>query len=249
MARKYEGRKALVTGAASGIGKHLVEVLIGHGARVVCCDLNAAAGQAVVDELNARYGSANGNAPVAWFVKLNVTSVVGGDGGGVQEGGRTCEREVGLGLRSKVFDVNTVGAMYTIQGAINHFRSYKSGGSIIVTASLSGLYAFKADPAYSASKHAVIGLVRSASLSTYKEGIFINAIAPASTESGMMTKEVMDFSRAVGMVTSKESIMEAFEHFLKPGSRASGQVVGALHDKIQVFGQPSPPGLKAKSRM
>jgi len=262
VSRKYEGRRALVTGSASGIGKALVQHLVNHGAKVICCDINATAGQAAVDEANKSSATS-----VAWFVKLDVSSweqtvatfkraeeIFGGKldhvfaNAGTSSGDQLFGDEEGK-PSTRSIDINFVGVMYTVQAAILHFRKHKGGGSIIATASLSGLYSFRADPLYAASKHAVVGLVRSAALRTRREGIYINAIAPASTESGMMPAAILKQMTAVGLVTSKESIINAFEQFLTPGCKLSGQIAMALNEKLYMMDQPVPPDWKPRGRL
>ncbi|THH17828.1 hypothetical protein EUX98_g9051 [Antrodiella citrinella] len=187
--RKYVAKCALVTGAASGIGKHLAQHLVQNGAKVVCCDLNSNAGQAVVDQLNA-----SAPAPVALFVRTNVTSwddvsnafaqanafltkldFVFANAGII--GGKRCFPDEGSNGKpnTRMLDINFLGVLYTMQAAINHFRSHNSRGCIIATASIAGMYPLRPDPLYAASKHAVVGLVRSAAMRTEKEKIYIKA--------------------------------------------------------------------------
>ncbi|KAJ7615536.1 hypothetical protein FB45DRAFT_1035516 [Roridomyces roridus] len=69
--------------------------------------------------------------------------------------------------------VNLIGVVYTMQAAIAHFREFKTGGRILVTASQSSLHPMRAEPLYTASKHGVVGLVRATAMRTAREGIFI----------------------------------------------------------------------------
>ncbi|KAH8104521.1 NAD(P)-binding protein [Cristinia sonorae] len=261
----YEGKTALVTGSASGIGKVLVQHLVDHGARVFCCDIDAKVGQAIVDNLNASQGTET--SPVAWFKKLDVSSwedTVDGfehvdkalhskldfvfANAGMNSGSKPFTRETGK-PNTRSVDVNFIGVMYTIQAAINHFRRHGGGGRIVVTASAASLYPHRMDPLYSATKHAVVGLVRSASLRTEKEGIYLNAVAPAFTESPLVPEVVMKKLTKLGITVTKEKIMKAFDIFLAPDCKLNGFVALPVMDKIHMFDAPTPPGFKDKVKL
>ncbi|KAH8104523.1 NAD(P)-binding protein [Cristinia sonorae] len=252
----HKGKNALITGGASGIGKSLAAHLVSHGARVVCCDMNTAVGQRVVEAINAERPN---SPPVAFFVKMNVTSweeVVDGfkkaeellqskidfvfANAGIISGKQQCFPDEGGKPSTRLLDVNTTGVLYTMQAAINHFRAHKSRGSIIVTASIAGIYPLRPDPLYSASKHAVVGLVRSAAMRTEKEGIYINAIAPAATESGMTSQSKVKEMSALGLATSMATILQAFEVFLVPECRLFGQLAEPIGQEVNLIGYPLP---------
>ncbi|KAJ7615548.1 NAD(P)-binding protein [Roridomyces roridus] len=258
----YTGRKALVTGAGSGIGEHLAKHLVEHGAKVLCADINEAAGRQVVDQLNEGHPS-----PVAYFVKADVTnwdsvvnmfttaassSVFGGSLDFV-----FANAGVGvIGFPDKPgppniasITVNLIGVVYTMQAAIAHFREFKAGGRILVTASQSSLHPMRAEPLYTASKHGVVGLVRATAMRTAREGIFINAVAPGNTPSKMMSK----YSTAMdnlGWSVSKETIVRAFDIFLAPECRYAGQLAEAVGEDVDLWEFPTPTkDRKSKSKL
>ncbi|TCD65104.1 hypothetical protein EIP91_003078 [Steccherinum ochraceum] len=252
-AKKYVGKAALVTGAASGIGRSLAIHLVKNGARVICCDVNSTAGQAVVDMLNKSLGST-----VAHFVKVNVSSweevsaafttaeevlrthvdFVFANAGIL--GGKVCFPDEGRKPSTRMMEINFFGVMYTIQAAINHFRKHQCRGSVVATASIAGMYPLRPDPVYAASKHAVVGLIRSAAMRTEKEKIYINAIAPAATESGMVGKSTIKEMNALGLATSMQNIMNAFDTFLTPECRLFGQIAEPIGSSVNLIGYPLP---------
>jgi len=165
-------------------------------------------------------------------------------------GGKRCfPDEGGKGGKpsTRMLDINFVGVLYTMQAAIDHFRAHKNRGCIIATASIAGMYPLRPDPLYAASKHAVVGLVRSAAMRTEKEKIYINAIAPAATESGMVTKSTIQEMNALGLATSMANIMKAFDTFLTPDCRLFGHIASPINNQVNLIGYPLPATRKPKS--
>ncbi|EMD35759.1 hypothetical protein CERSUDRAFT_115709 [Gelatoporia subvermispora B] len=246
MTGKYANRKAFVTGSASGIGKRLVQHLTEHGAIVICVDKNESLGQEAVDALNSGRTTA-----VAFFVKADVTSwkevvtsfqtaetilrsgldFVFANAGSAAIGFPNCPDEPNL----SPIHVNLAGVVFTIQAAINHFRKHGSGGRIVVTASQASLHPFPGEPLYTASKAGVMGLVRATGPVVKREGIYVNAIAPGSTDSALMPKEIEEGMNSFGWAVSKETIMRAFDTFLAPDCRLAGQVAEAVGDYVGLY--------------
>ncbi|KAJ7634830.1 NAD(P)-binding protein [Roridomyces roridus] len=253
----YDGRKALVTGAASGIGKHLAYHLVEQGARVLCSDINETAGNAAVAELNR-----GRPAEVAYFVKADVTnwlemvelfrravSIFEGNLDFVFANAGTAA----LGFPDQAgppnftpIMVNLVGVMYTIQVAVNHFREFKTPGRIVVTASQSSLHPFSGEPVYTASKFGVLGLVRATAPRTVREKILINAVGPGSTTTALMPPDIEALMNASGLKVSKETIMKAFDLFLTPECKYSGQFAEAVGDNVSLYKFPIPSFIKNK---
>ncbi|EIN13001.1 NAD(P)-binding protein [Punctularia strigosozonata HHB-11173 SS5] len=255
----YQGKTALVTGSASGIGEYLVNHLYRNGATVVCADIREKEVQKVADSLNAQ-GSAAGQK--AFAISGDVTkwdSVVGM----FKATEELLKKHTGKSNISFVFanagaaaigfpfqrgepnitsiSVNLIGALYTIQAAINHFRKHRAPGRIIVTASQSSLHPFGGEPIYTASKHGVLGLVRATAIALENEkNITINAIGPGSTDSTLMPDVVLQGMNSRGWAVEKDTIMRAFDVFLKPDSKLSGAFVEAIGDTVNLFEFPLP---------
>jgi NAD(P)-dependent dehydrogenase (short-subunit alcohol dehydrogenase family) len=183
------GARVVVTGAASGLGLAMAEVMAEGGARVTLADLDAEGLASAAERLDARSFQLDVSDPEA--VRRLFDEVVAEQGGvdvafanaGISlEPGVVDERggleNVDPGAWDKVLGVNLNGVLFTMREAAKHMKKQGSG-KIVVTASTAG---FGTDPmvgySYSATKAAVIMLVRQAALELAKHGVHVNAIAP-----------------------------------------------------------------------
>jgi NAD(P)-dependent dehydrogenase (short-subunit alcohol dehydrogenase family) len=182
-------RVAIITGAASGIGRAAVELFTERGDKVVAVDLLAdglawAAGRPDVVVVGGDVSQPETNAAMVaaamdtWgrldSVFLNA-GVVGSPG--IEEDG-AAER------LDQVLAVNVRGVMLGIRHSAPALRA-SGGGAIVATASTSGIRADPGSWAYNASKAAVINLVRAAAIDYGTHNIRINAVAPGPTITGM----------------------------------------------------------------
>ena len=192
MKSMLDGRVAVVTGAASGIGAGIARRFVEEGARVVVADLQVDAGQAVATDLGscahfvrcdvtqeADIAAAVG-AAVDRFggldVMCNNAGVVGVIGSIVATDADVWDRTVAILMRS-VF----LGTKHAAGAMIAGGRR----GSIISTASTAGVRGGLGPHCYTACKHAVIGLTRSAASELARHGIRVNAVAPGNTATAM----------------------------------------------------------------
>lgn len=118
----------------------------------------------------------------------------------------------------KIYGVNLLGVHYGLKHVLNVMLKQKSG-SIINTASLAGLRGFSGLGAYVASKHAVVGLTRTAALEVAEEGIRINAVCPAPVETRMMEA----IEKEIG-----EGARESFEKGVPMKRYAKPEEIGQL---------------------
>jgi NAD(P)-dependent dehydrogenase (short-subunit alcohol dehydrogenase family) len=156
--------KALVTGGRGGIGAAIVAAL--DGAEVVVLDLP----EFDVGEPEA-WRSLRGEFDAAF---LNAGTVTG----------RPDAAELGDEEWSRILRANLEGVVYGTREFAA--RLMPGGGSIVTTASLAGLTATPADPAYSATKHAVVGWVRAAAPALAARGIRLNALCPGFTDTQLV---------------------------------------------------------------
>jgi NAD(P)-dependent dehydrogenase (short-subunit alcohol dehydrogenase family) len=183
------GLRAVVTGAASGLGLAMAEVMAEGGARVTLADLDADGVASAAERLDARSFQLDVSDPED--VRRLFDEVVAEQGGvdvafanaGISlEPGVVDERggleALDVETWRKVLGVNLDGVVFTMREAARHMKKQGSG-RIVVTASTAG---FGTDPmvgySYSATKAAVIILVRQAALELAKHGVHVNAIAP-----------------------------------------------------------------------
>ena len=184
------GKVAVVTGAASGIGRAAVQLFRSEGAIVVGADVSE--GSDVVADA--------GSEPDVVRLVNDVTSKHGGldiffANAGVSGGWATI-REQSADDWAEILRVNLIGPFLAIKYAAPIIAA-RGGGSVICTASVAGLRSGAGGAAYSASKAGVINLVQTAAQQLSGSGVRVNAICPGLIETGM-TKPMYDMARQAG---------------------------------------------------
>lgn len=191
------GRVAIVTGAASGIGRATARMFAAAGADVLACDRSPAvadlAGVRIIpvemDAGDERDVAAVVDRAVADHGRLDVFFANAGITGGVREvADHTPE------IWAEVLRVNLIGPFLAVKHAAPRMGP---GGSILATASVAGMRANAGPMAYSASKAGVINLVQNAAYALAGTGVRINAICPGLVETEM-TRPIYDYARSHG---------------------------------------------------
>jgi NAD(P)-dependent dehydrogenase (short-subunit alcohol dehydrogenase family) len=182
---RLQGRRALVTGAARGIGRATVERFLIEGARVAAVDLDEAAAATVAlfadvadeEAVERAFGEATDAFGGLDVVVVNAaTQLVGRDD-------RADRLE--LAAWQRTLDVNLTGAFLTAKHGLRALLA-SGGGAVVVTASPAGLYGIAPGlDAYSASKAGVAGLVRVLAADYAREGIRVNGVLPGLTDTPM----------------------------------------------------------------
>lgn len=188
---KLKGKVAIVTGAASGIGKASAALFDAEGATVIAADMAAAEGIAAAD--------AGREEDVRALVELALREHGGLDiffaNAGVS-GGLASIFEQSSEDWAEILRVNLIGPALAIKHAAPVIKE-RGGGSIICTASVAGLRSGAGGPAYSASKAGVISLVKTAAQQLCGSNVRVNAICPGLIETGM-TEFIYERARTKG---------------------------------------------------
>ena len=191
-----DGRVALVTGAASGIGAASARLLAGRGARVVAIDLSEVGVRTVAEEIGASAAVLDVSDADAWDRLL--TDVVDEHGtidlAHLNAGIPTTQHpysilDVTIAQYRRVMGVNLDGVLLPTLGIARLARAQPHGASIVATASLAGLGPYYDDPFYAATKHGVVAFVRSAAPQLAEVGVRLHAICPG----GVRTALIDDF--------------------------------------------------------
>ena len=181
---RLQGKSALITGAARGIGRAFAEAYVREGARVAIGDI----------DLEAAQGTAAGIGDKAYAVRIDVADL-----GSVEAAIRAVEDkaggidilvnnaalfdlapivEISKASFDKLFAVNVAGTLFTLQAAAKSMIARGNGGKIINMASQAGRRGEALVAVYCATKAAVISITQSAGLDLIRHGINVNAIAP-----------------------------------------------------------------------
>ncbi|MEB0005584.1 SDR family oxidoreductase [Pseudomonas sp. MH9.2] len=236
MSMTFSGQVALVTGAAAGIGRATALAFAEQGLKVVVADLDSEGGEGTVELIRAAGGD-------AVFVRCNVTkeaevrqlmeqavSTYGRvdyafNNAGIEiEKGRLAE-----GSEAEfdaIMGVNVKGVWLCMKYQLPLMLA-QGGGAIVNTASVAGLGAAPKMSIYSASKHAVIGLTKSAAIEYAKKKIRVNAVCPAVIDTDMYRRayetdpkkaEYVAVMHPVGRVGTVEEIASAVLYLCSDGA-------------------------------
>ncbi|MGW1785643.1 SDR family NAD(P)-dependent oxidoreductase [Streptomyces sp. NPDC002143] len=188
------GKVALVTGAASGIGASTARRLSAEGAQVVLVDRDAAGAGSVAKELpgdTLALGGDIGSDDDMTSVFDRAASRFGHVDLYHLNAGIAGEVATFEALATEDFDevirINLRGVFLGLKHAFRVLHAQGTGGSIVLTSSVAGIRGAPRMPAYSASKHGIIGLAKSGAVEGAAMGIRVNAVAPGLIDTAMQT--------------------------------------------------------------
>lgn len=205
---RLQGKVTVITGAASGMGLAMAKRFAAEGARIIASDWNAQRLDEAVASIQAAGGTvagAQGNiadqATAEGLIDLAIRTYGGLDvlcnNAGVMDYMQGVG-ELSDDIWRRVLSINLDGPMFTSRKAIQYMLEH-GGGSIVNTASTAGLHGGAAGAAYTASKHALVGLTRNTAWMYAKRDIRCNAICPGATKTNIgetMPKERLDATGA-----------------------------------------------------
>ncbi|WP_293698169.1 SDR family oxidoreductase [uncultured Agrococcus sp.] len=240
-----DGKVALITGGASGIGAAIARRFAAHGARVVIADIDPA-GETVARETGGFFIHSDVSQMDDSFAAVQ-TAIERFDGldiavlnAGIGEQGVFVEDFRPEHYRDLV-SVNLDGVVYGMRAALEVF-SQQGSGTILATSSLAGLSESPMNPLYAATKHAVIGLIRSVAPSVAERGITVNALCPTFIHTPILGEAIPYINDLGVAVLQPERVAEVAELVLLRGGTGQAWPV-VPHGEPSPFAFPALPSI------
>jgi NAD(P)-dependent dehydrogenase (short-subunit alcohol dehydrogenase family) len=216
MAELLDGKIAIITGGGSGIGRAASLVFAREGAKLIVADVAEAGGRETVEMVRRQGGEAQFHrcdvARAADVESLIATAVKAygrldcafnnaGIGGAQRKTADYDEEEW-----DRIMAVNLKGVWLCMRAEIRQFLTQPSRGVIVNTASAAGLIASHSMPAYTAAKHGVVGLTKTAAIEYARTGIRINDVCPGIIDTPLVADMVSQIPKLAGRLDGLEPV-------------------------------------------
>ena len=199
---EFKNKTVLITGAGSGIGQVTAKLFAEQGAKVIVSDINETGGSDTVKEIADMSGEAtfikadvSKHEEVLSLMKKSIEAYgsidVAVNNAGVANKTPQHAADVDLEDWDRVMAINTTGVFYCMREELRQMMRQKEG-NIINIASIAGLKGLPNSLAYVASKHAVVGITKTAAMEYARHNIRINAVCPVFTITPMFQPDQMD---------------------------------------------------------
>ncbi|XP_015970582.1 momilactone A synthase [Arachis duranensis] len=238
VAKRLEGKVAIITGGAGAIGATTAKLFLQHGAKVIIADVQDELGISLCKSLITKDGAANNNNNID-YVHCDVTSeqdvknavdlavskyghldIMYNNAGTAGDNIKRPMENSTVEDFKRIFDVNVLGAFLGAKHAARVMVKAQRGGVILFTTSITSVIGGQAKPAYSASKHALVGLMKDLCVELGQHGIRANCIAPGGIATPMLngwlkmeregTEEILQSVGVLkGGVVKEEDVAEA----------------------------------------
>jgi NAD(P)-dependent dehydrogenase (short-subunit alcohol dehydrogenase family) len=217
---RFDGRVAVVTGGASGMGRAIALALAGEGAAVVVADVAVEGGEQTAAEISDKGGRAvfrRTDVSSSTDVQAMVDTAVGEFGGldhGVNAAAIENETQPLADCDEETYDrmlaVNLRSVFLCMKYEIRAMRAQGRGGTVVNIASTNSFRPQPHQAAYTASKHGVLGLTRAGAVDHAADGIRINAVCPGAIETPMLLGAIAARGRDPQEVAGRLSLFGRF---------------------------------------
>ncbi|XP_028768952.1 short-chain dehydrogenase reductase 2a [Neltuma alba] len=241
MPKRLEGQVAIITGGARGIGEATVRLFVKHGAKVVIADIEDALGTSLAASLSPSatyvHCDVGQEEDVRRLVDIAVSTfgrldIMFNNAGAL--GSQSRNRKSIMGFNPEEFDrvmsVNVKGAALGMKHAARVMVPARRG-CIISTSSVAGVMGGMGPHAYTASKHAIVGLTKNASCELGRYGIRVNCISPFGVATSLLIngwREEDDAEESKGVAINEEEV-EKMEEIVRDMANLKGPTLKAIH--------------------